>query len=87
MTDPVEEELNDIQLAGHDLTLVCQDADGVVTYYCERCGALVQFRSHRTMSFFHVAPGHPSKISRCVELPLPPGKWPSRNTEDQAGVG
>ena len=69
--------------AGHVLTMLETLHLGTTTYYCERCGAFV--RIGRVLEIFHVAPGSPSKTSKCVELPIPPGNGRPRTLKDKLG--
>jgi hypothetical protein len=67
-----------LEKAGHDLTMLSPMIGGVTTYYCERCGAIVQMGRSASghterMAIFHLPPGSPSKTSECFEMPIYPG--------------
>jgi hypothetical protein len=55
--------------AGHDITLIQGMLAGVSTYYCERCGALVQVGGPESkLILFHVPPGSLSNEKLCVRV-------------------
>lgn len=71
-----------IEKLGHELTMVAPMHAGISTYYCEKCGALVTFYQGN-MRVFHVPPGSPSKLSQCVEMPIPEGNGTPRKLHEK----
>jgi len=59
--------------AGHLLTIVSGPIAGVWTYYCDRCGALMQTQQDWRI-LFHVPAGSKSTASACSDraAPRPP---------------
>jgi hypothetical protein len=54
--------------AGHQLTLLQGMMAGVSTYYCERCGALLQIGGSASgLLLFHAPPGSGSTPVRCED--------------------
>jgi len=55
-----------MELAGHQVTLIGGSLAGKYTYYCERCGAFIAAISNdQAPVFFHVPPGNRSRIEAC----------------------
>jgi hypothetical protein len=54
----------ELEKAGHALTLVTGMTAGVSTYYCEGCGALVQV-AHEGLRLSHVPKGSWSTAKAC----------------------
>jgi hypothetical protein len=67
------DDLDALEKAGHDLTLVAPMLAGISRYYCERCGAFVTFGQRGVLAVFHLPPGSQSKTSQCFEMPVAEG--------------
>lgn len=69
--DGLMDIFEELEKAGHELTLIAGMVAGVSTYYCERCGALVQVGSSQWVLFelrlFHVPKGSWSTEKACKE--------------------